>query len=276
MDDRRRDVLHPAATVSGSSKEANDIANGIPLSKDTPRSAIFYGPPGTSKTSLAKEIAGYLSWPLLTVDPSYFVRNGLDGIYGQSDTLFAMLGEAEQIVVLFDEFEEMVRGRGSSEVLSRFLTTSMLPKLARLRDRRCIVFIVATNYIGNLDAAISRDGRFDMILPVLPPKTQDKLKKWPKIKQILANYDLLTDELIRRDLQLLTYGECVRAEQDLCKSNTGLDLQRRLTKWVKQCARVRGGSPGPRPDVQWRGRHHCESRQCGEYGRLRARHERLW
>ncbi len=59
------------------SKEANDIAHGIPPSEDTPMSAIFYGPPGTSKTSLAKEIAKYLCWPLLTVNPSYFIKNGV-------------------------------------------------------------------------------------------------------------------------------------------------------------------------------------------------------
>jgi hypothetical protein len=53
-------------------READGIQNGGRLSGETPMSAILFGPPGTSKTELAKIISNYLRWALLLVDPSYW------------------------------------------------------------------------------------------------------------------------------------------------------------------------------------------------------------
>jgi SpoVK/Ycf46/Vps4 family AAA+-type ATPase len=40
----------------------------------------------------------------------------------------------------------------------------MLPKLQTLHDRRKVLFVLGTNYVANIDAAIRRPGRFDAIL----------------------------------------------------------------------------------------------------------------
>ena len=39
---------------------------------------ILYGPPGTSKTTIAKAIAGTLGWGLVTITPSDFVKHGIE------------------------------------------------------------------------------------------------------------------------------------------------------------------------------------------------------
>lgn len=154
------------------------VAYGGRLDEEVPMSAIFFGPPGTSKTDLAKITARYLGWPLLIVDPSYLVQDGLDHVYARSNRLFSMLAIAEQIVVLLDEFDEMGRDRSqTADLLSRFITTSMLPKLVAINKERKIVFLLATNYISRFDAAFSRGGRFDMILQIMPPTAEAKLAK---------------------------------------------------------------------------------------------------
>jgi SpoVK/Ycf46/Vps4 family AAA+-type ATPase len=88
-------------------------------------------------TELAKKVAEFLGWPLLLVDPSLLLRKGMEGMQGEANTIFRMLEEAERVVVLFDEFDELVRERGSSdsEPFSRLLTTAMLPKLASIHKR---------------------------------------------------------------------------------------------------------------------------------------------
>jgi hypothetical protein len=149
------------------SEDAPEIAEGHTLKdKGTPRSAIFFGPPGTSKTELSNEIAGFLGWPALAIDPSHLLRNGMEGMQAEANTIFRMLEETERVVVLFDEFDELVRERGSSDAqpFSRLLTTAMLPKLANIHKRATLVFIIATNNIREFDLAIRRPGRFDRVL----------------------------------------------------------------------------------------------------------------
>lgn len=59
-------------------REAARIGKGGRLQKEkAPMSAIFFGPPGTSKTDLGKHISEYIGWPLLSVDPSYLVSSSI-------------------------------------------------------------------------------------------------------------------------------------------------------------------------------------------------------
>jgi SpoVK/Ycf46/Vps4 family AAA+-type ATPase len=149
---------------------SNSVRKGRSLPKTCPMSALLYGPPGTSKTEWAKMLANFLGWPLLSVDPSYIIAEGMDRVYAMTNKLFSMLSIAEEIVVLLDEFDEMGRDRTRSDnVLSRFFTTAMLPKLMRLIRAVGIVFLLATNYLSEFDNAFTRDGRFDMRAQIMQP-----------------------------------------------------------------------------------------------------------
>jgi SpoVK/Ycf46/Vps4 family AAA+-type ATPase len=60
-------------------------------------------------------VAEFLGWPLLSIDPSHLLRNGMDGIQAEANAIFRRLQETEGIVVLFDEFDELVRERTKGE-----------------------------------------------------------------------------------------------------------------------------------------------------------------
>lgn len=189
-------------------KETNQVKAGRALQKSTPMSVILFGPPGTSKTELSRLIAEYLGWPRLVIDPSHFVREGMDMVQAQADRIFAMLTLSERVVVLLDEFDEMVRERADApELISRLLTTGMLPRLAAINRSRRIVFIVATNFIDNFDLAISRRGRFDLILQVMPPSLDEKLNKWPQFPDALDRYGVSRDDDHVTKTQDLTFDE---------------------------------------------------------------------
>lgn len=226
------------------SEEADGIAEGRQFKKGTPRSAIFFGPPGTSKTELSKEIARFIGWPHLAVDPSFLLRNGMDGIQAEANAIFRMLEETERVVVLFDEFDEFVRERGSSdaEQFSRLLTTAMLPKLASIHKRATLVFIIATNNIRQFDLAIRRPGRFDRVVQIMPPTYEEKItkKNWGAAENVDLEGKLkalgveLTDEIKQR-LGDLTFLECDAFATELAKSPNAQEAIRALDNHWERC-----------------------------------------
>jgi Spy/CpxP family protein refolding chaperone len=72
-----------------------------------------------------------------------------------------------RVVVLFDECEELFRRRNvvyspEHRTQSDFITSGMLPRLQARRDKRWIVFVMATNTeFDELDPAVVRFGRLD-------------------------------------------------------------------------------------------------------------------
>jgi hypothetical protein len=180
------------------------VRRGVGLPDDVLTSAIFYGPPGTSKTQLAELISEAVGWPLLPLDPSHLTREGIEQVHAEADRLFGKLELCDQVIVLLDEFDELVREReGTGEFESRFLTTAMLPKLMALSKRRRLVYIVATNHLEQFDAAIRRPGRFDMIIPVMPPSASEKLQKWQVLAKSLDCLAQGANQLSRADAEVI-------------------------------------------------------------------------
>jgi hypothetical protein len=170
------------------------IKFGLPV----PRSALLFGPPGTSKSRLAKAIAEYLGWPLVVITPSEFLGKGLEQVHAQVNERFHDLLDLQRVVVFFDEMDALAQTRegddsesnspklaerivhfveqlqrggrgGPLDVTRQLLTTSMLPKLSSLWDQKQVLFLMATNHKQQLDPAITRPSRFDLLLCVPPP-----------------------------------------------------------------------------------------------------------
>jgi len=142
-------------------------------------SIILFGPPGTSKTSLAKALAAELEWPLLQIDPSHCAPGDGVGVEMKVIEVFSCLEHVYRSVILLDEMDVLFRareGEGADRV-QRLWTTLMLPRLSRLRDKAQSIVIVTTNHIEDFDEAAKRPGRFDMVLPVGPPEPRGKLKE---------------------------------------------------------------------------------------------------
>jgi hypothetical protein len=135
------------------------------------RSAVLFGPPGTGKTTIVEALAGALSWEYVEILASDFLREGVDGVPAQADRIFDLLMQLDRCVVLFDEIDELIQDRtgDNSDPFGRFLTTSMLPKIAKLWKQRRLIFFVATNHVSRADPAITRTSRFDARIFVAPP-----------------------------------------------------------------------------------------------------------
>ena len=166
--------LNPILSTAGSAHADPDSSL---VHEKHARSAILFGPPGTSKTTLVEALAGAIGWDFLEIHASHFLTQGMNNVAAEADQIFTLVMELDRCVVLFDEIDELLRDRSEeSDPFGRFLTTSMLPKLARLWEQRRVLFFVNTNWIDRADPAIRRSQRFDATLFVPAPSLAHKIR----------------------------------------------------------------------------------------------------
>jgi hypothetical protein len=239
------------------------------LGKKQARSVLLFGPPGTSKTSIVRAVAEKLGWPLIELSPSDFLRNGMDKIFKKANQVFEDLSDLSKAVVFFDEMDAVAQNRQSDlDVTRQFLTTSMLPKIAALHDEARVLFFMATNHISELDPAITRPGRFDLLLFVGPPSWKDKLTRIDKILEDIGISDpdqidevktLLEERVasashpgIVEFLSLFTYGEFVsflrriRSKDDLLSVLKGMskdNFHAEINEWANKLITLKEREP---------------------------------
>jgi SpoVK/Ycf46/Vps4 family AAA+-type ATPase len=132
-----------------------------------PKTIIFFGPPGTGKTHFVKAMAGVLDWWFIEVSPSDLMADGQDRLGKNLKHLMETAGRLEDAVIFVDEFEEIAGNRDQASRIDKSITNEFLkqvPLFKRQPGKRLLV--CATNYIRQLDAALLRPGRFDLIIPV--------------------------------------------------------------------------------------------------------------
>ena len=140
------------------------------------RGVIEFGLGGTGKSLRAKILAKEAHLPFIKVDSSSIFK----GIVGESERtirqLIRMTEANAPCIVFVDEIDQLLLKRGSvmatdSGVQRR--TQNMLMDWLGDDERRSIV-IAATNRLIDCDIDSIRAGRFDALIPVLPP---DKLAR---------------------------------------------------------------------------------------------------
>lgn len=135
-------------------------------------SALLYGPPGSGKTRLARALARALQWPHVKLGSRHFLREGYPQIGSRAEFVFQRLEALNHVVVLFDEFEGLVKAKRGDQY-GELLTSCLLELLDALHERADLLYIATTNHLGKIEPAAIRDGRFDLVLYVGPPSRQE-------------------------------------------------------------------------------------------------------
>ncbi len=228
------DMLDTQLFIQGREENLKNVLETFiikPIKEKKDRKAygiIFFGPPGTGKTFYAKAIAQRLEWPLIILNPSHFLIEGFSGVVRTANRIFKKLKYLKNVVVLFDEMDELMRERSLEfEYETRFFTTSMLPLITSLHEREDFVYIFNTNIFKEIDLAIKRPPRFDFQLFIGPPLFDEKKmfikKELEKEKMESGKLDLIIRVINKKKnhdkLELFLYHEIL----NLCSEFLILD-----------------------------------------------------
>ncbi len=149
------------------------LREGKGLSPNGSFSMFLYGPPGTSKTSLAEGLAKKLGLKLVTITVSDFILSGVQAVEQRAKVIFDILSELKNVVILFDEIDRLITDRESERYFQQgdilqLMTPSMLTKINDLRRKKKLIFAISTNYFERIDKAIRRPGRIDQHFLLTP------------------------------------------------------------------------------------------------------------
>lgn len=129
----------------------------------------FYGPPGCSKTLMAKAIAteGYFNF-LSVKGPEIFSKYVGDSEKAIRD-IFRKARLSAPCVIFFDEIDSIAGKRGKSTEVSDRVLIQLLTEMDGFDGLKDILVLAATNRPDSQDAAQIRPGRFDELVHISVP-----------------------------------------------------------------------------------------------------------
>ncbi|PPR06044.1 hypothetical protein CVT26_007490 [Gymnopilus dilepis] len=192
-----------------------------------PKGVLLYGPPGCSKTVLARACATESGVNFVAVKGPEL----LNKFVGESERavreIFRKARAASPSIVFFDEIDALAASRspdtdrGSSH---EGVLTSLLNEMDGVQELTGVTVIAATNRPEAIDTALMRPGRLDRILFVGPPDLAGR----EEILRIRMRTMSIAPDVDVRSIAELTEG-CSGAEiSSLCQEAAILTMQQNM------------------------------------------------
>ncbi len=171
-----------------------------------PKGLLLQGPPGTGKTLLARAIAGEAGVPFYSFSGSDFVEMFVGVGASRVRDLFSEAKKHTPCIVFIDEIDAVGSSRAAAPTDGQDergqTLNALLVEMDGFSSTDNIMVVAATNRPDILDTALSRPGRFDRRITLLPPDVKGRVK----ILQVHSKKVTLSPEIDFEEIAQMTSG----------------------------------------------------------------------
>nr|XP_056711011.1 ribosome biogenesis protein SPATA5 [Euleptes europaea] len=167
-----------------------------------PKGVLLYGPPGCSKTLIAKALAHESGLNFLTVKGPELMNKYVGESERAVREIFRKARAVSPSILFFDEIDALAVERGSSSssgnVADRVLA-QLLTEMDGIEQLKDVTILAATNRPDMIDKALMRPGRIDRIIyvPLPDAATRREIFKLHFCKMPISD-EIQLDELVQQ------------------------------------------------------------------------------
>lgn len=259
--DVRWDDVGGLDDVKNRLKEAVEWAEKHPdamkrVGASPPKGVLLYGPPGCSKTMLARAVASASGRNFISIKGSELFSKWVGDSEKAVRSVFARARTSAPSVIFIDEVDGLAgtrggEGHGAPSVQDRVIT-QLLGEMDGLLPSANVTVVAATNRPDLVDGALLRPGRFDRLMYVPPPtSSEDRLA----ILRVQFKNTPLADDVDLNLAAMSTNGYTGADLSAICREAALAALEENIDA-TEVCARHVGvamgrvrASPAPRPEL---------------------------
>jgi len=132
---------------------------------------MLYGPPGCSKTMIAKALATESGLNFIAIKGPELFSKYVGDTEKAIREIFRKARLSSPSIVFFDEIDAMASQRGADDTsVSDRALCQLLNEMDGVESRAKVIVVAATNRLDIIDTALLRPGRFDRLIKVPLPK----------------------------------------------------------------------------------------------------------
>ncbi len=139
-----------------------------------PRGILLAGPPGTGKTLLVRALAAEAELNFLPMRPALLLSQFLGEAERALADAFTRARLAAPALLFFDEIDALAPQRGRADASVDRVVAELLTQMDGLETNDGVTVVAATNRPDALDPALTRPGRFDLVIPVGLPDASER------------------------------------------------------------------------------------------------------